>query len=106
MMSPSTSLYTTDVCCSHTQDREHSLTHKTESTGSRSWASKPIHCHWAQDYSERRSLRAELRQLQKEERKRQERAVTEVIRGAQVGFLECRESLAAAGASRQSTQPS
>ena len=40
--------------------------------------------HNAQDYSERRSLRAELRQLQKEERKRQERAVTEVIRGAQV----------------------
>ena len=37
-----------------------------------------------QDYSERRSLRAELRQLQKEERKRQDRAVTEVIRAAQV----------------------
>lgn len=37
-----------------------------------------------QDYTERRSLRTELRALQKEERKRQERAVTEVIRNAQV----------------------
>lgn len=37
-----------------------------------------------QDYAERRSLRAELRALQKEERKRQERAVTEVVRSAQV----------------------
>lgn len=43
----------------------------------------PPHC-CGQEYSERRSLRAELRQLQKEERKRQDRAVTEVIRAAQV----------------------
>lgn len=41
-------------------------------------------CCCQQDYSERRGLRAELRQLQKEERKRQDRAVTEVIRAAQV----------------------
>ena len=37
-----------------------------------------------QDYAERRGLRSELRALQKEECKRQERAVTEVVRSAQV----------------------
>lgn len=36
------------------------------------------------DYAERRQLRQELRQLSKEERKRQERAVEEVLKGAQV----------------------
>jgi hypothetical protein len=37
------------------------------------------------DRDERRSVRTELRQLAKEERKRQEKAVEEVLAGAQVG---------------------
>ena len=36
------------------------------------------------DYAERRTLRTELRGLVKEERKRQERAVRDVISGSQV----------------------
>ncbi len=38
----------------------------------------------AQDYAERRSLRGELRALQKEERQRQQRAVDEVMKKAAV----------------------
>lgn len=36
------------------------------------------------DYTERRALRSELKNLQKDERKRQQLAITEVVRGAQV----------------------
>lgn len=36
------------------------------------------------DRDERRAVRGELRQLAKEERKRQEKAVQEVLQGAQV----------------------
>jgi DNA-binding ferritin-like protein (Dps family) len=39
------------------------------------------------DYAERRALRFDLRALLKEERKRQERAVKEVVGGSQVGAL-------------------
>jgi hypothetical protein len=39
------------------------------------------------DRDERRAVRSELRQLAREERQRQERAVEEVLRGAQVGWL-------------------
>lgn len=44
------------------------------------------------DRDERRAVRGELRQLAKEERKRQEKAVEEVLREAQVRGVEQRGS--------------
>lgn len=44
----------------------------------------PASCPFAKPYAQRRQLNGELRQLKKEERQRQAKAVDEVLSGAQV----------------------